>query len=220
MLAQKEGYLRERHVAVYLARGRERGGVNALKGFLRTGEPAVFFGERRGRVVAESPVHVLQRGVEPRAAEVCVDRRIAAEKLDDVLVVNRLKRRVAAAARRCRSRGAVLCLLLLHARAGQEGGQEQEECSSHLFFSRVWLVRALSGESLLAYERRLTPRRCRPQPWARLFGLSPIRYTGRDFHPNPNEWKAFDERTEGAALGRLERAGVRRRGAQLRGGRR
>jgi len=57
------GDLRERHVAVDAARGRQAPRVNAFEGLLRVGEPAVFFGERRGRVVAQAPVRLLQRGV-------------------------------------------------------------------------------------------------------------------------------------------------------------
>src|SRR2546423_4987073 len=120
LLVKLKGNLRERNVAVNAARGRERLRVNRLERLLRVGEPAVFLGERRRGVVAQASVRLPERRVEARAAEVRVDRRVAAQELDDVLVVNRLERLVASA--RGGSGGGFLRRLVLHARPPHKDG--------------------------------------------------------------------------------------------------
>src|SRR5947209_3232268 len=125
MLMKLEGNLRERNIAVNASRGRERLRVNRLERLLRVGEPAVFLRERRLGVVAQASVGLLERRVQARAAEIRVDRRVSAQELYDVLVVNRFERLITVARDGCGRDGVVL-RRLLHARAGQQYRKEQE----------------------------------------------------------------------------------------------
>jgi len=126
VLMKLKGDLRERNVAVNASSGRERLRVNRLERLLRVREPSVFLRKRRRGVVAQASVRLLERRVEASAAEVGVNGRVAAQELHDVLVVNRLERLIARARGGRRGCVGVLRLLLLHARACQQDGKEQE----------------------------------------------------------------------------------------------